>query len=274
MQGGYGAMPRLPKEGGYRAPVSDRASWRHGHPHSPTAGEYGPPLGLAALVQQQGDGFEGGAEALAEAAQVDHVSKGRHGREVPGVGIPPEFLHAWREIDIKIARAHEFLKAEPAVGSPNAALLEASVRGGADGKAGDEIVDENGSGGDAARYFFGVRGATPHAGGQPKRCASFTSFENSQERTSLKRASQASWKTNAMKPSWPARWRGNGGEARKQGVECLCYFLRLFYARHHPTICCSLVRHPADSQERDRKPRQRRTLLPSPPLSRFPLSLN
>ena len=54
----------------------------------------------------------------------------------------------------------------------------------------------------------------------------------------------------------------------------MCYFLRLFYARHHPTICCSLVRHPTDSQERDRKSRQRRPLLPSPPLSRFPLSLN
>ncbi len=34
--------------------------------------------------------------------------------------------------------------------------------------------------------------------------------------------------------------------------------LRLFYARRHPTICCSLVRHRAEIWERDQKPRQRR----------------
>ena len=33
--------------------------------------------------------------------------------------------------------------------------------------------------------------------------------------------------------------------------------LRLFYAHHHPTVCCSLVRHRADIWERDLKPRQR-----------------
>ncbi len=41
------------------------------------------------------------------------------------------------------------------------------------------------------------------------------------------------------------------------GAESQCVCLRLFYARHHPTICCSLVRHRADSSERDQKPRQR-----------------
>src|ERR1019366_1379285 len=34
--------------------------------------------------------------------------------------------------------------------------------------------------------------------------------------------------------------------------------LRLFYARHHPSVCCSLVRHRAEIWERDQKPRQRR----------------
>ena len=33
--------------------------------------------------------------------------------------------------------------------------------------------------------------------------------------------------------------------------------LRLFYGRHHPTVCCSRVRHRADIRERDQKPRQR-----------------
>jgi hypothetical protein len=34
--------------------------------------------------------------------------------------------------------------------------------------------------------------------------------------------------------------------------------LRLFYANHHPTVCCSPVRHRAEIWERDQKPRQRR----------------
>ena len=47
--------------------------------------------------------------------------------------------------------------------------------------------------------------------------------------------------------------------------------LRLFYARHHPTLCCSLVRHRAVIWRRHQKPRQRLPL-PLPPLSRFLLS--
>jgi hypothetical protein len=39
--------------------------------------------------------------------------------------------------------------------------------------------------------------------------------------------------------------------------------LRHFYARHQPSVCCSLVRHQADSWERDQKPRQRLHLPPS-----------
>jgi DNA polymerase-4 len=40
-------------------------------------------------------------------------------------------------------------------------------------------------------------------------------------------------------------------------VEMMVICLRLFYARLHPAICCSLVRHRAEIWERDQKPRQR-----------------
>jgi len=42
------------------------------------------------------------------------------------------------------------------------------------------------------------------------------------------------------------------------GAECQVVCLRLFHARHHPTVCCSLVQQRANSQERALKPRQRR----------------
>lgn len=43
-------------------------------------------------------------------------------------------------------------------------------------------------------------------------------------------------------------------------VESWVVCLRLFYIRHHPAVCCSLVRHRAEIWERDQKPRQRRHL--------------
>ena len=73
----------------------------------------------------------------AESGGVDEFGEGGHGGEVSGVGIPPELLHAGSEIDIEVAGANELLHAEQAVGASDAALLEASVRSGADGKAGD-----------------------------------------------------------------------------------------------------------------------------------------
>ena len=65
----------------------------------------------------------------------------------------------------------------------------------------------------------------------------------------------------------PRQFSADSGEGFQPGGMSGC-LSSPFYARHHPTACCSLVRHRADSWERDQKPRQR---LPSdfPPLSRF-----
>ena len=58
----------------------------------------------------------------------------------------------------------------------------------------------------------------------------------------------------------------------RPGAQSHVVCLRLFYARHHPTVCCSPVRHRAEIWERDQKPRQR-LLFALSPLSRFSLSL-
>ena len=46
-------------------------------------------------------------------------------------------------------------------------------------------------------------------------------------------------------PQTPGKMRNH------DGLEWMVVCLRLFYARHHPSVCCSLVRHRADIGKRD-----------------------
>ena len=121
---------------------------------------------LTAGIAEQREGAQGGGESAEKARGVDDFGEGGHGGEVSGVGIPPELLHAGREIDIEIDGADELLHTEDAVGASDAALFEAAVRGGADGKAGEDVVDQDGAGLDATGDRGGVRGFSPDAGGE------------------------------------------------------------------------------------------------------------
>src|ERR1019366_5678657 len=121
---------------------------------------------LAAGLVEQGAGAEGGGEAAAESGGVDEIGEGRHGGEHSGVGIPPEFFHAGGEIDVEVAGTDQLRHAEEAVGASDAAVFEATVGGGADGKGGEHVVDQDGAGLDAAGDGGGGGGFAPDTGGE------------------------------------------------------------------------------------------------------------
>ena len=93
-----------------------------------------------------------------------------------------------------------------------------------------------------------LRVPVPCAGGQPKRSISLTDSEI-HKRAGNPDNARPSWLMPTLEPGINHASRARFAESVRELPVCLPHsicFLRLFYARHHPAVCCSLVRHQAD----------------------------
>src|ERR1043165_7304122 len=100
--------------------------------------------------------------------------------EFCAVAEPPDFSHSWKQVGVDVFDADHLFEAEASVGASNAAGFHAAVRSFADAETGDDVIDHDCAGVDAACQLFAAPAVPRPAAGGEAEVGAVTSAEKAQ----------------------------------------------------------------------------------------------